>query len=156
MKSASAKAGVLWVGGTSDLTRTFVEELEVKRPLYLAAPFPPTWPLVENTEFLPLDLTCSSSVATLKELLKLRGKIDTLIFGARASLVWDTSGHMKLTSHMETLLNDCIDAGVRAIVHVSSVAVVNHLQQQIMGTEDDELPPLSEYRGQYDMAKRVL
>ena len=120
---------VLWVGGTSGLARTFVEELPLTRRLLLAAPSAPKWklPLVYNAaeirrleasvkqiDFAPLDLTSQESV---EELLKRHvsgsDDIDTLILGARASLVWANEEHMKLVANLERLLNLCIDAGVK-------------------------------------------
>jgi nucleoside-diphosphate-sugar epimerase len=149
-------ASSIWIGGTSDLTKTYLEELQLGGHFFLAAPSPPSWPPHPQTTFVPLDLACGSSVANFTQLLKLHGKRpSSVIFGARASLVFDNDGHSKLTGHLETLLESLIKDGVSSVVNISSVAVANHVKEQLNISEDSPLPPLTEYTGEYDKAKRA-
>ena len=83
-------------------------------------------------------------------------QIETLILGARAPLMSnDVAQHTAMLRHLGTLLDRAADHGVKRILHISSVAAVNHLRAQRGESEEDPLPPLDEYQGQaYDLYKR--
>jgi hypothetical protein len=69
----------------------------------------------------------------------------------RAPLVTgDGTTHEELLVGITWLLEDAVKAGVRYILHISSVAACNHLESQVGVTEDSPCPPLHEYRGSYD------
>ena len=81
--------------------------------------------------------------------------VDLMILGVRAPLVTgDGNSHEELQVGITWLLEDAIKAGVRYILHISSVAACNHLESQVGVTEDSPCPPLHEYRGSYDRFKR--
>jgi nucleoside-diphosphate-sugar epimerase len=166
MPTAMTEPSILWVGGTSALTRTFVEELPLTRKMLLAAPDPPGWklPMVYNVPeiqmmeantkcigFVPLDLCNQASV---DKVLDGQTSVDTLIYGARASLVWEHTKHMQLVTNLERLLNLCIDKGVKKVLNISSIAVANHILEQENDSEKTPLPPLDTYASPYDRSKR--
>jgi uridine kinase len=81
--------------------------------------------------------------------------IDTLIIGVRMSLVWGGERHMSLTSNLDTLVRAALSHGARGVLHISSVAVADHVKDQIMLKESDALPPIETYAGAYDRFKRI-
>jgi hypothetical protein len=135
---------VLWVGGTSALARTFLEELDPARrrrlgTVVLAAPEPPPWPLPADGSvlFLHLDMLDGASVASAMHRCPVA--VRALVWGVRASLVWGAELHARLNCNLERLLRSAVagagaggrgqqGGGVRFVLHVSSVAVMNHLQ----------------------------
>ena len=103
-------ARVLWVGGTSALSRTYFEEVHPARGIAavtVAAPAPPTWALPADVTFVQLDLTSEASVATLFS--RLPQKVDALVLGVRCSLVWarpeEHEQLAQLRRHRRTLSN---------------------------------------------------
>ena len=60
-----------------------------------------------------------------------------------------------MTNRLELLLSKAVDAGVRQVIHVSSVAVVDHVKDQREFTEANPLPSIDAYTGPYDIFKRV-
>ncbi len=159
VRSSNNRPAVLWIGGTSQLTRTFIEEgfatgLSVlicasrtgwKKPQGVPAPGPCPWnsererdgaaaitrsSAAAQIEHWPLDLTDAESTAALADLCK-RRSIDVIVLGARASLVWDYQNHPHLNDNLAELLRACMSpgrGGVSNILHISSVAAVNHLR----------------------------
>ena len=81
--------------------------------------------------------------------------IDTLIIGVRMSLVWGGERHTSLTSNLDTLVRAALSHGARGVLHISSVAVADHVKDQIMLKESDALPPIETYAGAYDRFKRI-
>ena len=57
--------------------------------------------------------------------------IDTLIIGVRMSLVWGGERHTSLTSNLDTLVRAALSHGARGVLHISSVAVADHVKDQI-------------------------
>lgn len=124
--------GVLWIGGTSGLALTFFEEelgpLPGERWVCAGVDSSaPAW-LAGRASFVQLDLTSAESVASLFS--RLPHAVGTLIFGARLPLVGDDA-HAMLLLHLGTLLTAAADAGVRRVLHVSSVAAADHLRAQV-------------------------
>jgi len=145
---------VLWIGGTSGLGQTFFEEESGTRrdgESYICTGIERRAPSWLPGEYVQLDLTSIESVSTL--VARLPHSIGTLVFGARMPLV-GTDDHTSLLSHLGTLLEALIDAGVSKMLHVSSVAAADHLRAQRGVNEDVPLPPLAEYAGEYDVFKR--
>lgn len=101
---------------------------------------------------MELDLTDAASVRSLWG--RLPCPVGALIFGVRLSLVWGET-HLELARHLELLVRGAAAAGVTAVLHVSSVAVADHVKDQLMLKEEDPLPPIETYQGPYDRFKRV-
>jgi hypothetical protein len=85
--------------------------------------------------------------------------VDTLVFGVRAPLVFGSqTRHLDLLSKVKSLIEHAQASGVQCVLHVSSVAVMDHLVAQDNVSEVDPLPPLAKYKGQgtsYDYFKRM-
>ena len=149
----------VWVGGTSALARTFLDEVHPKvchrLRIIVAAPTPPAWNLPPTVEFVKLDLLSEASTATFWQ--RLPSAVDALILGVRLSLVWAGCRQSALTQHLHQLLlgASMSAAGCRAVLHISSVAVANHVVAQRNVGEDAPLPKLDAYRSDYDRFKRL-
>ncbi|MCA9685711.1 MAG: NAD-dependent epimerase/dehydratase family protein [Myxococcales bacterium] len=83
-------------------------------------------------------------------------------FDAVVSMV--TPNLMRATEHdferiniagVGTLLAACREAGVRAFVYISSIAVMDHFCDHVDVDETHALPPLAQYRSPYDRSKRL-
>ena len=163
----------LWVGGTSALAATFFEEqLDIatghRRSFVLAAPpgQPPerSWRddlSRSGSRYVPLDMTCRSSIdaffAALRE-QKVASSISTIIFGMRASLIAGRErDHLDLTTNISYFLDTAsvYFPELVGVIHVSSVAVMNHTQSQCLVNENAPFPPLSSYWSPYDVMKRT-
>jgi hypothetical protein len=56
---------------------------------------------------------------------------------------------------IKTMLQQAVSLGsLRFVLHISSVAAVDHLRSQQFSSEDDEIPSLSEYTAPYDIFKQ--
>jgi hypothetical protein len=149
---------LLWIGGSSALARTYFEEVHTTSRdfprVIAAAPAPPSnWQLPSGAEFVALDLFSEDSVRTLWD--RLPCKCDALVLGVRLSLVWAGTEQVKLTTHLKLLLTGAAKAGCRVILHISSVAVADHVVAQHNASEDDALPALDAYHSEYDRFKRL-
>ena len=166
----------LWVGGTSALAATFFEEQldiadaqnDTRRSFVLAAPpgQPPerSWRndlSRSGSRYVPLDMTCRSSIdaffAALRE-QQVASSISTIIFGVRASLIAGRErDHLDLTTNISYFLNTAsiYFPELVGVIHVSSVAVMNHTQSQCLVNENAPFPPLSSYWSPYDVMKRT-
>lgn len=158
---------ILWIGGTSALARTFFDEFldpsgaapaELRKQVQAsrwvaAAPTPPRpGTLPAAVAFVPLDLSDESSVRSLFD--RLPFPVDAVVLGARLSLVWGADSHTSLASHMQVLVACAAAAGAYGFVHLSSVAVANHVASQRGMDELAELPSHAHYRSSYDAFKR--
>lgn len=83
-------------------------------------------------------------------------------FDAVVSMV--TPNLMRATDHdferinvrgVGTLLAACREAGVRAFVYISSIAVMDHFSHHVDVDETHALPPLEQYSSPYDRSKRL-
>ena len=149
-------AHTLWVGGTSALARSYFEEVHPAHgaPLItVAAPAPPAaWELPAGVAFVELDLTSESSIRSLFS--RLPHAVDTLVLSVRVSLVWATpQQHEELVQHLGLLLRAAAAGGCTSVLHVSSIAVADHVTPQRLVREDDPPPPLAQIRSPYDRFK---
>ena len=148
-------ARVLWIGGSSALARTYFEEVHPARgvpTMIAAAPMPPSWQLPPDVKFVSLDLSSEDSVRTLFE--RLPHRVDSIIFGVRASLVYGTAEeHGQLTNNLGLLLRCAAAAGVTSMLHISSIAVADHVTTQHLVRESDPVPPIDEIPSPYDRFK---
>jgi hypothetical protein len=126
---------------------------DAPRVIAAAPMLPSNWQLPSGVEFVLLDLFSEESVETLWD--RLPRKCDALVLGVRLSLVWAGTEQVKLTTHLKLLLRGAAKAGCRAILHISSVAVADHVVSQHNACEDDPLPALDAYHSEYDRFKRL-
>lgn len=98
--------GTLWVGGTSGLAHTFLEEVgtspRIGGKFVLAGCERPAWKIPDTCSFVEVDMFDASSVASLMS--RLPHEVDTLIFGVRLSLIWGGDHHLKLSQNLEALV----------------------------------------------------
>ena len=147
-------SSILWVGGTSSLSRTYFEEVHPThgQPTVVAAPALPSWPLPPDVGFVELDLTSEASVATLFS--RLPHKVDALVLSVRCSLVWSRpEEHEQLCQHVALLLQLAAWHGVTGVLHISSIAVADHVTAQHLVREDDPVPPVASLSSPYDRFK---
>ena len=149
-----SESSILWVGGSSALARTYFEEVHPARGLskiIVAAPELPPWPFPEGVTFAPLDLASEESI---RSLFTRSLKINTLVLSVRLSLVWaKPQEHARLVQHLDLLLRCAADAGCTSVLHISSIAVADHVETQHMIRESDPLPPLEQIKSPYDRFK---
>ncbi len=181
-----SSATTIWVGGSSALTQTYMEEIQddslqkdlVEGRRFVLA-FRDVTSLSENKKatnctHLPLDVTQKESIDTFFDALlsdKTRhfgplGINDTIkitiIFGIRCSLVTGSEEeHMSLVKYLSYFLHQAAASfqsdrrlHLSGVLHVSSVAVMDHTQAQSMLNEDAPLPPQLRYASPYDAMKR--
>ncbi|CAK0906424.1 unnamed protein product [Prorocentrum cordatum] len=146
----------LWIGGSSSLARTYFEELKPPRHAFIVAgpdQLPPEHPAAVYP-FAECDLSSYSSVATLFSRLAVMKltNIHSVVIGVRLSLL--SMGHERLGVHFDKLVSEAARAGVQYILHISSVAVADHLQAQHLVREDVLFSSLDTYHGDYDRFKR--
>ena len=149
-------ARVLWIGGSSALARTYFEEVHPARgvpSIIAAAPAPPdAWDLPSDVPFVPLDLSSEESVRTLFS--RLPHAVDAVLFGVRASLVYGTADeHERLANNLGLLLRVAASAGVTSVLHISSIAVADHVTAQHLVRESDPVPSLDQIASPYDRFK---
>ena len=146
---------VLWVGGTSALSRTYFEEVHPARgvsSVVVAAPALPAWSLPNGAAFVDLDLLSEKSVATLFS--RLPHPVDALVIGVRLSLVWARpEQHDQLAEHVALLIQLAAWHGCKAVLHLSSIAVADHVTSQHLVREDDAVPSLEKLSSPYDRFK---
>ena len=168
----------LWIGGTSALAATYFEEKldiatdaqkngsTIPRSFVLAAPHPPESSWIDDlsrssSRYVPLDITCRSSIDeffTALQEMKMASCISTIILGMRASLIAGSEiDHLSMTNNIAYFLDTAsvYFPELVGVVHISSVAVMNHTQPQHMLNEDAPLPPLTSYQSPYDVMKRT-
>ena len=167
---------IIWVGGTSALARTYVEEL--KETIGLSPKIPARFILAgveEPTDdnHVHLDVTSESSVRSffsrIPNIVNPSGTKETriLVLSIRQPLVVTSPRQKDLITHLDLLVRLAVaptgktksggisaGGGASAVVHVSSIAVVDHLRAQRLDDEDTPLPPIESYKGDYDVFKR--
>ena len=146
----------LFIGGTSALASSYLVALAPAPDSIIVCGHEPPRPHspAERYPFVSLDLTESESVRTLFQRAQAQQprRITSVILAVRLSLL--STSHDQLARHLEELVKGAAAAGVEFILHISSVAVVDHLRPQHMMSEDDPPPPIAEYLGNYDVFKR--
>jgi hypothetical protein len=176
--------GILWIGGTSALARTYFDEV------VSTIESPPSSFIVTGVEnsiqnirhskkvkctFAHLNLASKDSVQTFfTRISKIPLKCTRMIISVRQPLVAPITFttrmvkgsskvaaandlndyHLQLGSNLALLINLAADYGIRAVLHISSVAVVDHLRDQIYENEDHPMPDINTYKGSYDIFKR--
>ena len=80
---------------------------------------------------------------------------DCMIIGVRLSLVWAGSRQSTLAAHLGRLISHAAAAGCLGVLHISSVAVADHVVSQHNVSESAPLPALDAYHSDYDRFKRL-
>ena len=152
----------LWVGGSSALARTYFEELHPNASMghvIVAAPRRPDviadgWCLPADVSFVELDLLCHESVRTLISRLPSPGRVDALVLSVRLSLVWSRAeDHERLAEHVGDLVRVAASCGCKTVMHVSSIAVADHVTPQHLISESEPTPPADALPSAYDRFK---
>ncbi len=189
LASRSSSSTTIWVGGSSALTQTYMEEIDhcPERRFVLAYPDALPLPHIKTKAttpnpsigssvrctHMPLDVTQKDSIDRFFDCLMnyqrhLFGhskshdttiKI-TIIFGIRCSLVTGSQEqHLSLVENISYFLHHAAarfssdrKLVLAGVLHVSSVAIMDHTKIQSMLNEDAPLP--SQYSFPYDAMKR--
>ena len=159
-RSTSKRKGVvLWLGGTSSLARTYINEFGSDNLILSGSkPDPPAWVDGCRRSYVALNLlTVTESEAM--SLMKDFPEISMIIVGVRPRLFApfvDPSLHHKMTQGLSLVIEvACKELdNLSFVLHLSSVAAVNHLQSQHYRSETQPLTDLSLYRFPYDIFKR--
>ena len=168
-------SSILWLGGSSGLTRTYVNEfgtsglvlcgMEEATPAWMEdarQKFPSSDPV-----FVSCDLTKLSNVEEAKEVLVRVVSncfpIDTIIIGVRPPLLTaqnQTDRPQKLRKGIRNFLQAAVDIlgeSLKTVLHISSVAAVDHLRAQCFVKENDhdyKSSQLDHLQAPYDQFKR--
>lgn len=156
----------LWVGGSSSLARTYVNQFGGDGLLLSGLKTtPPDWVSALSIDYVSCDLTTITN-SKAKQLLQCisngkKKRITNLIIGVRPILFaayTKTMVPQKMLEGIKTLLYQARALGtIQFVLHISSVAAVDHLRAQRFVSENDEehiMPPLTEYKAPYDIFKR--
>jgi hypothetical protein len=92
---------------------------------------------------------------SFQRLRSLPCRVETIILGVRQSLVWSGAKHMQLAAHLPLLMGKAAAAVVSGVLHISSVAVADHVARQCNVDERRELPAVNSYSSGYDAFKRA-
>ena len=158
MPRAREIGNTLWVGGSSSLARTYVNEFGVDDLLLVGAEASaPSWVLRLGARYRSLDLTALDDV-TAARFIKESGPISTIVVGVRPLLFAATTKTMipqQMIRGIRILLENAFETNdVRFVLHISSVAAVDHLRSQSFINEDSPIPPSASLRAPYDLFKR--
>ena len=151
------KRKILWIGGSSQLTRTYYSafgnslgDQDDDDELYLSG-FEPSSPFPlrsNNVSYHPLDLTKLDVKTGIPESMQevLKQGITSVIVSIRPILMTSMNNdeardyNRKMLEGLEVLLDEVMATGsVRHVVHISSVAAVDHLKSQVNHCEDDDI-----------------
>jgi hypothetical protein len=167
------KGLTLWLGGTSSLCRTYINQFGTEGLLLCGLEStPPEW--VKNA-YVQCDLTTlTDQQATF--LLERYPDISTIVIGVRPLLFAPYTHNTGVSENMlrgiQVLLSHACTRleNLRFVLHISSVAAADHLRSQHFVSEETSSssssssssstnttlpPPLSEYKAPYDRFKRM-
>lgn len=141
----------LWLGGTSSLARTYVNEFGIENLVLVGSrPQPPRWVRECSTPYVTLDLvTVTSSQA--ESIMKTFPEISTIIVGVRPRLFTafvDINLHLQMVKGLEVVVEAACQKlkNLKFILHLSSVAAADHLQSQKFWSESEPLPDIADYK----------
>jgi hypothetical protein len=158
--SSRRKGLALWLGGTSSLARTYINEFGPDNLVLSGSKKnPPQWVNDCGLPYVALNLltvTNSQASAVMRDF----PDITSIIVGVRPLLF---TAFVNATLHREmakgvALLVEVACTQLKTlnlVLHLSSVAAVDHLQSQHFWSETQPLMDLSVYRAPYDIFKRT-
>ena len=160
---AGERTGVtLWIGGTSSLTRTFVNQYGPQGLILLGLEAqPPTWIHTHTPflEYVSCDLTTLHD-DQVRALLSRHSEITSIVIGVRPLLFAPYANNMegprRMIQGIERLLQEACQhlPKLQFVLHISSVAAMDHLRTQQFVSEEAPFPPWQEYKASYDIFKR--
>jgi len=165
---------ILWIGGTSSLAITYLKRFGSSSKGWILTGHqedPPDWLLsFSQCHYECLDLTTITPSKVQQIFDKYDNNISTIIIGVRPLLFasWiEAEYNEQMLQGLQVVLETALAMNdnhidnhdnhhpvVRFILHLSSVAVVNHLQSQHFVSETDPIPPVSHLSAPYDIFKR--
>lgn len=153
---------LLWIGGTSALTRSYFNAYpeDGKEWILVGLETPPPHWLPTGARYASLDLTKNDR---LQEFIQsLPASLAEVVIGIRPALVTSLSDAecevlnrnmlQGLRHVLEQLLVRC--PGLRTVIHLSSIAAVDHVKGQVMRSEQDPDPNSEDLVYPYDRFKR--
>ncbi|GAX28754.1 hypothetical protein FisN_25Lh189 [Fistulifera solaris] len=154
-----SKETILWIGGTSGFAQSYFQAFSLTEEWVVVGieKKKPAW-LPGNVTFLSCDLTENSQELT--KYMKV-DHIDRVIVSIRPPLVTYRTNqqswkYAQAMLHGLTVLLNSLPSQVRQIVHISSIAAVDHHPRQSMFSEkDDTVSSSQELSNPYDRFKRA-
>lgn len=146
----------LWLGGSSGLTRTYLNVFPSEEWILVGhQPDAPSW-MPETCEYKSLDLTQRSTAeAFWKDMPE---TLETIVVGIRPPLVTPRTDDQAWDANRRILdgLRAFLDAAPRTmrVLHISSIAAIDHLQGQVQVNEETPEVSLSDLKSPYDAFKR--
>jgi hypothetical protein len=145
------KTTTLWIGGSSGLARTSMNNHE--HADFILTGVEASAPSWTSAPYCCIDLT-----GPVRGCLQRHGchNVETMIISVRALLVTGNGNNEAMLGGLQVLLEEAMQLPkLKNIIHISSVAAVNHLQTQLNINEPHTLPPIADYEGSYDVFKRT-
>jgi len=149
---------LLWLGASSGLTQSYFNAFPDQKDIIAVGleRIKPKW-LPKDVAFVSCDLTVTNAVQELTGSLPL-ASIKSVIISIRPPLVsfrankqaWMYAEHM--LQGLETVLSQLQP---NRVLHVSSIAAVDHLRRQVLLSEETEAPPSGDLVYPYDRFKRA-
>jgi hypothetical protein len=159
MTSSKGKNGLtLWIGGSSSLARTYINQFGSEGLLLSGLEEkPPQW-VGNKAQYLSIDLAKLDKIKA-QPFFHHYDNIQTIIVGVRPLLFAAYANAPRVPLLMlegiHTLLEQAVLTGnIQYVLHISSVAALDHLRAQKFVKEDDPIPPISEIQASYDLFKR--
>ena len=154
---------ILWIGGTSSLTRTFVgsQLIDPSRLVLVGLePLPPMW-VPASSQYVRCDLTTVTDNQARTLIQQFANDVSSIVIGVRPLLFAPYTSEtmaMLLLQGVEKLLRIAaqilLPSTLKMVLHISSVAAMDHLRAQIFLSESEPYPPIAEYHASYDKFKR--
>ena len=150
MPPLDAPPSRLWIGGSSSLTRSYLNAFPGEKWILTGAEKSSAdWmaePMADNCQYVACDFSQSEEILD-KVLHSIPAELDCVVLGIRPPLVTHrTDAHSTLYCQsildgLRHFLTSIIQRGrVRKFIHVSSIAVVGHLDGQQNQSERDPEP----------------
>jgi len=159
-KVKSKRKGLtLWLGGTSSLARTYINEFGAESLILSGSrEKPPLWVSNSIQHYVALDLLTVTE-SDVMGLARRFPDISSIIVGVRPLLFTpfvDPEIHRKMVQGVSLVIDiACRElGGLKFVLHLSSVAATDHLKSQHLWSETQPLTAISEYRFPYDVFKR--
>lgn len=152
----SQEVTTLWIGGSSSLARTYVNKYGPQGLLLTGLePSAPEWAIHAHYEHINLQTLTDNEA---KEIPQKYPTITRIIIGVRPLLFaayTKTKDPEEMVAGIKLLLEAALQEWkIHLVLHISSVAAVDHLRSQCFLSEEDPIPPLKDLIATYDIFKR--
>ncbi|CAB9513369.1 expressed unknown protein [Seminavis robusta] len=154
---------ILWIGGTSSLTRTFVncQLLNPKRLVLVGLESrAPDW-IPPSSRYISFNLATATDEQARDLVQSIINDVSCIVIGVRPLLFapyTQTDLPQRMLQGVEKLLEQACHqeaSKLKLVLHVSSVAAMDHLRTQHFVSEAEDYPPIVEYKASYDKFKRL-